>query len=177
MNSLFDSEALCREPPPARLVLCLLGPPQMLLDGEVAMGPGAKKALARLAYLAVKPDRPHPRITLAALFWPDRPEKQALQALRQTVARLRTTLGDRARSGDRAESGDREADPPHLLIDPQAIQFNRQSDYWLDVAAFKTLVARTQRHSHRRHRSRLFARGQDPHRPYPRLRAAAAALY
>ena len=102
------------------------------------MGLKAQKALALLAYLAVEAHRPHRRSTLVALFWPDQPEKQALQNLRQTLSRLRRATGDR------------EADPPHLLTDPQTIQFNRQSDYWLDVETFEALLANTQRHRHRR---------------------------
>ena len=90
------------QPTPARLVLCFLGPPQVLLDGEVVLGQRAQKPLALLAYLARQADRPHPRGALAALFWPNKPEKRALQDLRQTLARLRAAIGDRARSGDRA---------------------------------------------------------------------------
>jgi predicted ATPase/DNA-binding SARP family transcriptional activator len=118
--------------------LCLLGPPQVMVDGDVVMGPGAKKALALLAYLALEADRLHPRATLAALFWPDQLEKQALQALRQTLSRLRRAIGDQ------------DADPPHLLVKNQRIQFNRQSDYWLDVETLGALVAKTERHRHRR---------------------------
>ena len=93
MSRHADFESRCSEPPPARLVLCLLGPPRVMVDGEVALGQRAQKPLALLAYLAVEADRSHPRRTLAALFWPDKPEKQALQAMRQVLARLRTAIG------------------------------------------------------------------------------------
>ena len=39
---------------------------------------------------------------------------------------------------------------PYLLVDSQSIQFNRQSDYWLDVKVFEGLVATTEDHRHRR---------------------------
>ncbi len=144
MTTHSGSETRSFDLPPTRLVLSLLGPPQVMVNGEVVMGLKAQKALALLTYLAVEAHRPHRRSELAALFWPDQPEKQALQNLRQTLSRMRKAIEDRT------PSGEREADPPHLLTDPQTIQFNRQSDYWLDVEAFKTLLTSTQRHPHRR---------------------------
>ena len=130
--------------PQARLTLSLLGPPQVMVNGRGVIGVETPKALALLAYLAMEAHRPQPRSALAALFWPDQPAKRALQNLRQALSRLRKAIEDRT------PSGDREADPPHLLASPEAIQFNRQSDYWLDVEAFKDLLAHTQRHRHRR---------------------------
>ncbi|MFQ5343160.1 MAG: BTAD domain-containing putative transcriptional regulator, partial [Anaerolineae bacterium] len=124
--------------PSARLVMSLLGPPQVMVHGESVIGPESQKKLALLAYLALEAHRPHLRSALAALFWPDRPEKQALQDLRQTLARVRRAIDDR------------EANPAHLITDSQTIQFNPHSDYWLDVAAFQRLLASTQRHPHRR---------------------------
>jgi predicted ATPase/DNA-binding SARP family transcriptional activator/Tfp pilus assembly protein PilF len=77
-----------------------------------------------------------------------------LQDLRQTLVRLRTAIGDRARPGDRARSGDcarpGEARSSYLLVDSQSIQFNRESDYSLDVDAFEELVSGTNGHRHRR---------------------------
>ncbi|PKO20769.1 MAG: hypothetical protein CVU38_18325 [Chloroflexi bacterium HGW-Chloroflexi-1] len=57
-----------------RLSLSLLGPFQVMLDGEPATGFESNKVKALLAYLAVEADRPHPRETLAGLLWPDYPE-------------------------------------------------------------------------------------------------------
>jgi len=130
--------------PQARLTLSLLGAPQVMVNGEAVIGVETPKALALLAYLAVEAHHPQPRSALVALFWPDQPEKRALQNLRQALSRLRKAIEDRT------PSGDREADPPHLLAGPEAIQFNRHSDYWLDVEAFKDLLAHAQRHRHRR---------------------------
>ena len=122
----------------ARLVLSFLGPPQVLVNGEAVIGPESQKMLALLAYLAVEAHRPHLRSVLVALFWPDQPEKQAYQDLRQIVSRLRRVIRDQ------------EADPPHLITESQTIQFNLQSDCWLDVTAFRTLLDSTQHHRHRR---------------------------
>ena len=140
-ESLFEAHSLPAGqfiPPAVRLVLLLLGSPQVLVNGEPAIELKGQKVLALLAYLALEASRPHRREALAALFWPEQPEKQGLQNLRQTLSRLRRALHDEA------------ADPPHLLIESQTIRFNRQSDYWLDVVAFQALLAAAERHPHRR---------------------------
>jgi predicted ATPase/DNA-binding SARP family transcriptional activator/Tfp pilus assembly protein PilF len=122
----------------ARLVLSLLGPPQVSVNGKVVLQEKQQKILALLAYLAVEAHRPHQRSALAALFWPDQPERQAVQNLRKTLSRLRRTIGDHA------------ADPPHLIIKKQTIRFNSDSDAWLDVTAFTKQVSGVQEHHHRR---------------------------
>ncbi|MBL7183537.1 MAG: AAA family ATPase [Anaerolineae bacterium] len=140
-TSSFETHSAQAESPassPARLTLSLLGPPQVMVNGRAVIGVETPKVLALLAYLAVEAHRPQPRSALVALFWPDQPEKRALQNLRQALSRLRRAIGDK------------EAYPSHLLTDPQTIQFNRRSDHWLDVEVFKALLANTQRHRHRR---------------------------
>lgn len=123
----------------ARLVLSLLGPPRVFVNGEAVMGlEKSQKVLALLAYLAVEAHRWHLRSGLAALLWPDQPARQAYQNLRKTLSRLRRAIGDD------------EADPSHLISDSQTIQFNPQSDHWLDVAEIKRLLTATERHPHRR---------------------------
>ena len=79
---------------------------------------------ALLVYLAVEADRPHRRETLVGLLWPEYPEDAARHNLRQALFNLRLMLGDRT------------ASPPYLLITRDAIQFNRQSDYSLDLDKF-----------------------------------------
>jgi predicted ATPase/DNA-binding SARP family transcriptional activator len=110
----------------------------VLVNGVPTKGLKGLKALALLAYLVLEIDRPHRRDALAVFFWPDQPRAQGLQNLRQTLSRLRRALQDR------------EAPVPHLLTERQTIRFNPQSDYWLDVVAFKDLVAGTKHHPHRR---------------------------
>jgi DNA-binding SARP family transcriptional activator/predicted ATPase len=129
-----------------RLKIRLLGPFRVALDGEPATGFESDKVRALLAYLAVTGDRSHRRETLAGLLWPEYPERSARASLRNALANLRTVIRDRARSQDRtrsqdrASSGDHDSSPPFLHITPQTIQFNSDSDHWLDVAAFTNLL-------------------------------------
>jgi WD40 repeat protein/DNA-binding SARP family transcriptional activator len=112
----------------AHLSLSLLGPFRATLAGEPVTGFESNKVRALLAYLSVEADRPHRRESLAALLWPDWPDRAAHSNLRHALANLRKAIGDR------------QATPPFLLITRETIQFNTASDYWLDVAAFKALV-------------------------------------
>jgi DNA-binding SARP family transcriptional activator/tetratricopeptide (TPR) repeat protein/class 3 adenylate cyclase len=115
----------------AFLSLSVLGPFQATLDGEPVTSLKANKVRALLVYLAVEAHvhpGAHPRQTLAGLLWPGKPERTALANLRNALAILRTAIGDR------------DATPPFLQITREAIQFNRASDHWLDLAAFQALV-------------------------------------
>lgn len=121
-----------------RLSISLLGAFRVVLDGEPVTDFATDKARALLAYLVVEADRPHRRDALVGLLWPDEPERKARQNLRQALSYLRQAIGDR----DEAV--------PFLLISRQTIQFNRDSDHWLDVAKFRALVEDCERHRHRR---------------------------
>jgi DNA-binding SARP family transcriptional activator len=127
---MTDVESRSSFSPAARLELSLLGPPRVLVDGEPAPGLGSQKVLALLAYLAVEAGRPHRRSVLAALFWPDHPPAQALSNLRQTLSRLRRAIQDGPQSSEHAIS------PSHLVVDARFVQFNGESDSWLDVTVF-----------------------------------------
>ncbi|MHB1134210.1 MAG: BREX system ATP-binding domain-containing protein [Chloroflexota bacterium] len=109
----------------SRLSLALLGPFQALLDGAPLVGLTSGKGRALLAYLAVEAGRPHPRPALAALFWPDQPDETALDGLRHALAQLRQALGEQR------------ATTPFILAPRDALQFNPDADYELDVAAFR----------------------------------------
>jgi DNA-binding SARP family transcriptional activator len=117
------------------LSIRVLGPLQVSLDGEPLSGFNSDKVRALLAYLASSPDHPHRREVLAGLLWPEFPERSARTNLRNALANLRHVLGEQATSSDG------EASPPFLLSTRQTIQFNGQSDYWLDVVAFEDLLA------------------------------------
>ncbi len=93
---------------------------------------------ALLIYLVAHPGTPFHREALADLLWPHRPRAEALHALRQTLNRLRKAIGDR------------EAEPPFLHISRRTIEFNPDSDYWLDSESFVSLVSATRQHRHRR---------------------------
>ena len=106
------------------LRIFLLGTFQITLESVPVIGFESDKARALLAYLAVEADRPHRREVLAGLLWPDTPENNARTNLRSALANLRQVIGDH------------QALVPFLLVTRQTIQFNRESNYWLDVEAF-----------------------------------------
>lgn len=103
---------------PTTLELKLLGPLEIRRDGISVTDFKSGKAQALLCYLAVS-GRSHPRPALAGLLWGDMPEPKARMNLSQALTSLRRIFGD------------------HLEISRQMIAFNRDSDYWLDVAAFE----------------------------------------
>jgi adenylate cyclase len=117
------------------LSIRVLGPFQVSLDGEPLSGFNSDKVRGLLAYLALSPDRPRRREALAGLLWPEFPERSARTNLRNALANLRHVLGEHAWSRDR------DASPSFLHSTHQTIQFNGQSDYWLDAVAFESLVA------------------------------------
>jgi DNA-binding SARP family transcriptional activator len=64
----------------SRLIISLLGPPWVILDGKPAQFE-ADTARALLAYLALHAETPQRRETLAGLLWPEQPERAALKRL------------------------------------------------------------------------------------------------
>jgi DNA-binding SARP family transcriptional activator len=120
----------------AQLVLNLLGPPEITLDG-LPVTLRYDKLRALLAYLAVEADRPHSRQALVGLLWPDIPDTDARRNLSQALFNLRQALGDSA-AGLR----------PFLRVTRDAIQFNEDSDYALDVARFVSLLKACELHAH-----------------------------
>ena len=113
----------------AHLSIRVLGPLEVRLDGEPVSGFATDKVRALLAYLALSPDRPHRREALAGLLWPEFPERSARTNLRNALANLRKVIRDDPSS------------PPFLHSTRQIIQFNSQSDHWLDAVAFEGLVS------------------------------------
>jgi predicted ATPase/DNA-binding SARP family transcriptional activator len=80
----------------------------------------------------MSPDQPQRREKLAGLLWPEFPERSARTSLRNALANLRKVIGDQY------------ASPPFLHVTRQTIQFNQNSDYWLDVVAFSSTLAASQ---------------------------------
>ena len=113
----------------ALISIHLLGPFQVSLSQEPLTGFATDKVRALLVYLALSPDHPHRREALAGLLWPEFPERSARNNLRNALANLRQVIGDGV------------ASPPFLHCTRQTIQFNGQSDYWLDADAFEDLLA------------------------------------
>ena len=106
------------------LILHLLGPFEGARNDEPLQGFESNKVRALLAYLAVGRTRSHPRGQLAALLWPERPERAALSNLRHALANLRRVLGE-------AQSAD-----PFLLVDRYTLQLHPQAQVQIDVADF-----------------------------------------
>jgi DNA-binding SARP family transcriptional activator/predicted ATPase len=121
----------------ARLEIALLGGFQVSKDGDPITQFETDPARALLAYLALHAGTPFRRDVLADLLWPDQARAEALHALRQTLNRLRRAIENKS-------------NPPYLHVTRQTIQFNAESDYWLDTDAFAGLVATVPKHAHRR---------------------------
>jgi DNA-binding SARP family transcriptional activator len=101
----------------AILELKLLGELAVTQDGKPLPAVKSQKGLALLCYLAMS-GKEEKRPFLAALFWPDMPESQALMNLRKTLQRLQPLQ-------------------PYLHITRETIAFNVEADQWLDVAEFE----------------------------------------
>ncbi|NLF15341.1 MAG: SARP family transcriptional regulator, partial [Anaerolineaceae bacterium] len=114
----------------AHLALALMGRFEATLNGQATENLGSDRLRALLAYLAVEREREHSREGLASLLWPERPDREALSALRYALSNLRHALGDLP------------AHSPFLLVTRRTLQFNTASDHWLDVAEFQGLVGR-----------------------------------
>ena len=107
-----------------RLSIRVLGRPEVLLDGQPAKFP-TRKALALLIYLVVTGEM-HPREKLMALLWPDSATSAAQASLRNTLARLRTTLG---------EAG------AMVVATPDTIGIDPGADFELDLRVVSVSVA------------------------------------
>jgi DNA-binding SARP family transcriptional activator/predicted ATPase len=121
----------------ARLEIALLGAFQVSKDGAPITHFETEPARALLAYLAMHAGPPFRRDALADLLWPDQARAEALHALRQTLNRLRRAI-------------ENESNPPYLHVTRQTIQFNAESDYWLDTDTFTGLTDTIPEHAHRR---------------------------
>ena len=117
------------------LALALFGPLRVTLDRRDVSAGAYEQVRALLVYLVVEVDRPHRRDVLAALLWPEQRESVARAYLRRALSVLRQTIGDHA------------AQPLFLLCTHETLQFNRTSDYSLDVATFTRLLAPCPRHA------------------------------
>ncbi len=118
----------------AHLSIDVLGSLQVFTDDQPVTTLESVKVRALLAYLAVESDQPHRREKLVGLFWPDYPEADARHNLRQALFNLRSIIGDHS------------ASPPYLIINRDAVQFNRESDYSLDLDRFNHLFFTCEEH-------------------------------
>ena len=93
-------------------------------SGDVVELPGQKDR-ALLAYLAIAPGEPHSRGRVAGLLWSERGDQQARDSLKQSLLRLRRSLG----AGD---GGVLRADRRSVALDRNGID--------VDVRTFERLV-------------------------------------
>ena len=101
----------------ALLELKLLGGLTLQQDDGLLTDIKSQKGVALLCYLVVS-RRQATRPFLAALFWPDMPETQALMNLRKVLQRLQPLR-------------------PYLIITRETVAFNQDAEYCLDVAEFE----------------------------------------
>lgn len=111
-----------------RLALSLLGPFHLSLNDKPVRGFEADKVRALLAYLVVEHHHAHRREFVGELLWPGRPKGAVHSNLRKALFRLRQVIGD----SDTA--------PSYLLTTQKTIQWNADSDCWVDVTAFESLI-------------------------------------
>jgi predicted ATPase/DNA-binding SARP family transcriptional activator len=135
-----------------QLSVRLLGPFEVIGDGDPVTWAGGDATRALLAYLVMHAGSELRRDNLAGLLWPDEPQAAALRNLRQALHRLRASIRDL------------EADPPLLRTTRRVIAFTPGSSpptgspetaraqegrtFWLDVTAFRKALAETAAHSH-----------------------------
>jgi len=105
------------------LQLYFLGTLDIRYDDRLLPKPPTLKSQSLLAYLILHRHRPQPRDRLIGLFWGDRPERKARHSLSTALWHIRRSL-------------------PYqelILSDPHTVQFDPQSDLWLDVEEFQVL--------------------------------------
>jgi predicted ATPase/DNA-binding SARP family transcriptional activator len=107
-----------------QLTISCLGTFEVKLDGTSVTHFRSANVQGLLIHLALEAERPFPRETLAALFWPEANDNVARQNLRQSLYQLRKVLD--------AESQER----PFLHVTRQTVQFNNESEHSLDVREF-----------------------------------------
>ncbi len=121
----------------AHLFIRLLSPFEVTLNGELGTAFRSDKERALLAYLCLESQDPQPREKLAGLLWPDSPESAACTNLRSALANLRKVIGDRP------QNHKAETTPTFLLITRKTIQFNSESDVWVDALAFLSTLEKS----------------------------------
>jgi len=112
--------------PAPQLTISLLGPVRIAYD-RFSLTFAYDKVQALLVFLAVEADRTHRRTALADLLWPEQEEAAARHNLSQALFNLRRALGD--------DLGN------VLLTTRDTVRLNPASAVWVDVLAFRSLVA------------------------------------
>jgi len=116
----------------AHLAMAFLGAFRVTLDGQPITRFGTDKTRALLAYLALESEHAHRRETLAAMLWPNQPDRATRHSLRQALLRLCNALVSHA----------------FFCATPETLAFDRTSDYSLDVDEFSAHIQRCSQHAH-----------------------------
>ena len=107
-----------------RMKIRLFGSFQVHLNEAPITKFESNKVRALMAYLVVESQEAHRREKLAAIFWSEMSGRRANSNLSQALYSLRQKIQDHL------------ANPPFLLRTRETVQFNRVSDYWLDIEQF-----------------------------------------
>ena len=106
------------------LSIQLFGKFTIQADGERLDSFDSSKVQELLAYLLIHRNRPHPRETLAEMFWEASSTAQSKKYLRQAIWQLQQSLST-------------PDDEPLVLAEPGWIQISPDASYRLDVAEFE----------------------------------------
>jgi WD40 repeat protein/DNA-binding SARP family transcriptional activator len=118
------------------LQIRLLGQFDIRADGKRVTIP-TRAAQSLLAYLVLTAGTSQRREKLAGMLWPESTEENARKNLRQELWRIRKAISTRHSSKN-----------DYLIADEMTLKFNREAEYWLDVAQmerpdldFQSLIA------------------------------------
>lgn len=103
-------------------------------DERVVNGLDACKVRELFCYLLLYRQSPHPRESLAALFWGDSSTAQSKKYLRQALWELQTTLYAHLYPGQDGI----------FIVESEWVRLNPSAELWLDVAIFEQAFALTQ---------------------------------
>jgi WD40 repeat protein/DNA-binding SARP family transcriptional activator len=104
------------------LQIRLLGQFDVRVDGKRVTIP-TRAAQSLLAYLVLTAGTSQRRERLAGMLWPEVSDESARKNLRQELWRIRKAI-----------STQQSAESDYLIADEFTIKFNREAEYWLDVA-------------------------------------------
>ena len=119
------------------MILTLFGTAKLSIDGTSTINLRGAKAQALLAYLALESNRPHNRVALQALLWPELSASSAKNALRVMLYRLRAALEEVAPGSSNQL----------LTITRQSVQLNRDAAS-VDVLEFQSRMVAVAAHRH-----------------------------
>jgi DNA-binding SARP family transcriptional activator len=109
----------------------LFGPGKAEYDGKLLDEFPHQQAYILLCYLLINKAFPHHRERLASVFWGDYPTVTARKYLRNSLWRLRVSLGS---LGAPAEQ--------YIVSTEEFISFGAGCPYWLDVDVFESITSR-----------------------------------